>query len=795
MPSREISVLSVSDQMQNQLFEKETIDQFKDINLIISCGDLPYYYIEKLIQTYEVPAIFVRGNHDHALEYRKNGPQSGPFGGIDLHRRLIIQNGIIFLGMEGSLRYREGPFMYTQSEMWRNVFSVVPQLMANKIKYGRYLDVVITHSPPWDIHDQDTHIHRGFKALRWLVQVFKPSYLYHGHIHVYTEDQATETIFHKTKVINTYGQRKSVIRAGKQHYPSHEDIDLSYRYYKNAEEDFKVARRKAALEKFWGTLSGRSKHLINFNQIESQLDYDHIENLGQLEIPLDSIVGTVNRQNDFTRKFFPRSPVDPKRWQRVYHAMDKKNLPIEVYQVGEVYVVLDGNHRVSIARQRGQSHINANVTRIESKVSLTPDDNVWDILIKNQLAQFLNDTELNILRPDLDFIVTTPGLYRQLREQISIHHVQLELEHHYPYTFHEAVLSWVDNVYLPVVQEMTQHGLLRDFPDHTPTDLFLWLVSYQRELSHYFGLDLQSHGVIEELAKTQSKRFVRRWQRFKNRIFPFRSIRTASIGDWRETHLVPRKEGQIFSAILVAINGKETGWLALQQAMEIAERERSTITGLHIVEKDFDPTEAQFRELHLQFRNRSTQENISSNLTIKKGEVGTCLIEHARWSDLLIFSLEHPPEDKPSSRLRSTIRTLIQACPRPILAVSSPSPMRHALLAYDGSPKSIEALFLAAYLVSHWNIQLTVVTALEDSNLTMTPIDQARLYLDSRNITASFISEVGPAADVILKTMAEHECDFLIAGGYGYKPVVEVLLGSTLDTLLRVLRRPILICH
>lgn len=795
MPSREITVLSVSDQMKNQLFETETIAQFKDINLIISCGDLPYYYIEKLIQTYEVPAIFVRGNHDHALEYRKNGPQSGPFGAIDLHKRVITQNGIIFLGLEGSLRYREGPFMYTQAEMWRNVFSVIPKLLANKIKYGRYLDVVITHSPPWDIHDQNTHIHRGFKALRWLIRVFKPSYLFHGHIHVYTEEQSTETLFHKTKVINTYAFRKSVIRAGKQHYPQKQDTNLPSAYYKNAEEDFKVARRKAALEKFWSTLSGSSNHLINFQQIESQLDYDHIENLGEMEIPLDSIVGTVNRQNDFTRKFFPRSAVDPRRWQRVYNAMDKQNLPIEVYQVGEVYVVLDGNHRVSIARQRGHTHIRANVTKIESMVSLTPQDNVWDVLIKNQLAQFLGDTKLNELRPELDFIVTTPGLYRQLREQISIHHVQLELEHHYPYTYQEAVLSWVDTVYLPIVQELTQHGLLRDFPDHTPTDLFLWLVQYQRELSHFFGLKIQSHGVIDELAKTQSKRWARRWQRFKNRIFPFRTVQSASIGDWRESHLVPRKEGQIFSAILVAVNGRETGWQALNQALEIAKREKSTINGLHVVEQDFDPSESQFREMQNQFRQRTAPLNLGGNLTIKRGEVGRCLIEHARWNDLLIFSLEHPPEDKPISRLRSTIRTLVQACPRPILAVSEASPMRHALLAYDGSPKSTEALFLAAYLVEHWNIPLTVVTALEDSIEIPTPINQAQQYLESRNIQATLVSEVGPPVDLIIKTMSELECDFLIAGGYGYKPVVEVLLGSTLDTLLRVLNKPILICH
>ena len=121
--------------------------------------------------------------------------------------------------------------------------------------------------------------------------------------------------------------------------------------------------------------------------------------------------------------------------------------------------------------------------------------------------------------------------------------------------------------------------------------------------------------------------------------------------------------------------------------------------------------------------------------------------------------------------------------------------MRNALLAYDGSPKSTEALFLAAYLVEQWNIPLTVVTALEDSNVISAPIIQAKQYLESRHVEATYISEVGPPAEIIQNTMSEHECDFLIVGGYGYKPVVEVLLGSTLDRLLRVLKKPILICH
>jgi len=162
---------------------------------------------------------------------------------------------------------------------------------------------------------------------------------------------------------------------------------------------------------------------------------------------------------------------------------------------------------------------------------------------------------------------------------------------------------------------------------------------------------------------------------------------------------------------------------------------------------------------------------------------------------LLVFSLEHPPEDKPAARLRSNLRSLIQTCPRPLLAMKSPSPMRHALLAYDGSPKATEALYLAAYLVEHWGIKLTVVNALEDSTSRHNPLQKAQEYLTSREIEVSLFSDVGLPSDVIVSTMHSQQCDFIIVGGYGYQPVMEVLFGSTLNGLLRKSEKPILICH
>ena len=793
MPSRALKVLSVSDRIDLTLLEKDTYEKFKDVDLILSCGDLPYYYIEKLFQLYEVPVLYVRGNHDPRVEYGKSGPLYGPRGAIDLHNRIVVLNDLIFAGFEGSLPYKEGPFLYSQAEMWRYVLGMVPRLLWKKIVYGRYVDVVIAHSPPFGIHDQDNNVHGGFKAFRWLIKTFKPAYFFHGHIHIYTDDETVESISEKTKVINTYGHQKGLLRPGQRHYPHQEKP--YYPSLANTAEDFRDARRRAALENIWSTLTGSSKHLIQFQQVEEQLQYGQSKKLGLVDIPLDSIVGSVSRPNDFTRKFFPREAVDPSRWQRVKIKMDQQIQPIDVYQIDQVYFVLDGNHRVSVARQRGKTHIQAYVTKIESTVPLTPDDDFEDVIIKNQQVRFRKDTGLDQIRPDLEFATSVPGNYRKLWEQINTHHLNLEMRHQNPYTFKDAAESWVEEVYLPVLQTVSQSGLLRDFPERTPTDLYVWLTQYQKELSRQYGWEIKPAAAVDSLTAAYGNRLIHRWRRFKKNLFPKYFTQPTEIGDWRRVHLVPRKEGQIFSAVLVAHNGKGGGWKALEQAFTIAKIEGSSIAALHLVRKPFNPQAEEFQALRAEFKKLKQDQKLNAKLYIEGGKVVETLTQRALWNDLLVFSLEHPPGDRPAARLRSEVRALVQNCPRPLLAVPAASAMKHGLLAFDGSPKATEALYLSAYLAEKWGIQLTVVTAPEDSAARINPLEKAREYLDARNIKASYLSKIGVPSQVILEIKDSRGCDFLIVGGYGYQPVMEVLYGSTLDALLRQADIPVLICH
>ena len=200
-----IKVLSLSDKQIDFIYSPQVKVRFAEVDLILGCGDLPYYYLEYVISQLNVPLFYVRGNHANLVEHTSAGPRTGPRGGTDLHLRAINHQGLILTGVEGSLRYKKGPFQYSQSEMWRNVMLIVPSLLRNKAVYGRYLDIFISHAPPWGIHDKEDLPHQGIKAFRWLLEKFRPRYHYHGHIHIYRQYEQTVTKFKSTEVINTYG--------------------------------------------------------------------------------------------------------------------------------------------------------------------------------------------------------------------------------------------------------------------------------------------------------------------------------------------------------------------------------------------------------------------------------------------------------------------------------------------------------------------------------------------------------------------------------------------------------------
>lgn len=201
-----MKLLAVSDKVTDVLYTSDVKQKYPDIDLLLGCGDLPFYFLEFLVSALDVRMLYVRGNHDKGPQYTIEGRILEQVqGGIDLHTRSVYQNDLLIAGLEGSMRYRpNAPFMYTEAEMRTQIGKLLPQLLRNRIRYGRYLDVLLAHSPPFGIHDKPDLPHTGFKIFRSFMDWFKPRYFLHGHIHIYRHNTQRITQYGETNVINVY---------------------------------------------------------------------------------------------------------------------------------------------------------------------------------------------------------------------------------------------------------------------------------------------------------------------------------------------------------------------------------------------------------------------------------------------------------------------------------------------------------------------------------------------------------------------------------------------------------------
>lgn len=222
-----MKLLTLSDVEISHIYSPHIRERFSDSDLVISCGDLSYSYLEYIISMLDKPLYYVRGNHASRVEFTEAGIKRAPEGGMDLHRKAVAYNGLLLAGIEGCGQYNYGPYQYSQNEMWLWVFSLIPGLLANYLRFGRYLDVFVTHAPPAGIHDMKDLPHRGIKAFNWLDRVFKPRFHYHGHIHVYRNDTQTTTRYFNTTVINTYGYKESIITIPSRQENKEKDYEKS----------------------------------------------------------------------------------------------------------------------------------------------------------------------------------------------------------------------------------------------------------------------------------------------------------------------------------------------------------------------------------------------------------------------------------------------------------------------------------------------------------------------------------------------------------------------------------------
>lgn len=579
------------------------------------------------------------------------------------------------------------------------------------------------------------------------------------------------------------------------------DIADEIGFYADAVADFRRARVRAKLEQLQAWLSGDSADLLDYEQVRKSVHAFGQVSRGVQDIPIASIVGSVGRYTDFTRMFLPRQDGDANRWARVKVAMnDSLGLPpIEVYKIDQVYFVLDGNHRISVARQMGATHIQAYVTEVMTDVPLTPDIEPDELILKAELADFLSNTSIHTIRPKADLSVSVPGQYQKLEEHIAVHRYYMGLEQKKDISYQQAVAHWYDAVYMPVIKVIRELGVMAHFPERTETDLYLWLMEYRAQLVDTIDIDVPLAPVAQELVRRYSPkpsyRLDRVGKRLLDAVIPKALRDGPPPGLWQERTRA-RLQETLFANILFALDGSERGWRALTWVLELAQSEGAEVYGLHVTQPKAKVSEHHDQLVAAEFERRLKQKGIKGTVSTLEGKTASLILDRARWMDLVALSLTHPYDHDPVSRLESGLRAIIRRCPTPVLAIPDRDfRLQRLLLAYDDSPKAREALFVATYLTGTCQTCLDVVTATTSLHLADDVLAYARAYLDEHKVTATYFREEEPAGEAILRVAAERGADMVIMGGYGLSPIAEIALGSAVDAVLSARQLPVLICQ
>ena len=204
-----MKLLAVSDEVVDWIYSARLHDRCSEVDFVISCGDLPISYLEFITSSLNKPCYFVRGNHD-SYEFSGTGEiKSHPEGWMDLDMKALRCDGLTLAGLEGCIRYKPGaPYQYTQADQKRRAVWLSRKFLWQRMRAGRGLDILVTHSPAYGIHDGTDHAHVGFQAINWMIENFKPRYVLHGHQHRnYAPRQTGETQIGETLVLNVHPYR------------------------------------------------------------------------------------------------------------------------------------------------------------------------------------------------------------------------------------------------------------------------------------------------------------------------------------------------------------------------------------------------------------------------------------------------------------------------------------------------------------------------------------------------------------------------------------------------------------
>ncbi len=201
-----MKILAIADAVSPVIYSENFPENLPPFDLVLSAGDMPGHVLEFLATKLTIQPVYVLGNHGNGyLRDAVTGEIRLPGGCINAHGRVVEVGGVLIAGIEGSARYRPGPHQYSEGQMAWLCEKLTPQLLWNKVRYGRAVDILLTHAPPRGPNEGDDYAHRGVLAFNRFMRRWKPKLHVHGHVHLQGANAPREYVSESgTRVVNAF---------------------------------------------------------------------------------------------------------------------------------------------------------------------------------------------------------------------------------------------------------------------------------------------------------------------------------------------------------------------------------------------------------------------------------------------------------------------------------------------------------------------------------------------------------------------------------------------------------------
>jgi nucleotide-binding universal stress UspA family protein len=568
-----------------------------------------------------------------------------------------------------------------------------------------------------------------------------------------------------------------------------------------AQNDFDRAKRAADWQYAVGILTKKDYHLIDYNEVRSRLSDTCNLPIVHKEIPIQSIVGSVSRNTDFTRTFLPKLIHDRERWVKVKLANESSEgvPPIEVYQIGNVYFVLDGHHRVSVMKSYGAEFISANVRIINRDVPLLPSDSADEIIVKVERDSFLKKTKIDKLLPAVNFELKNPGEYIELLEHITVHRYFMGLDFQRDIDSDEAVLHWYENVYLPVIKIVRDRNMLRGFPDKTETELYLWIENNKAELTKEFGDELRTAAVAWNIQEKYDIRKTSVWKKIWKKIYiwltPNMSDWGVRTGDWRKEFL-QYDTSPFIHRMMIAVADLEADKEYLRSAIQFSKKYGAWVGIVHVVKRQTMLHSEWMKKYQAEIEDMLETEGVQGKFFPLYGNLTKILSERAFWSDLSLFKLKYRPQLKKITLTEDGWNAIIMRIPGPICVIPEiiEAEIKQVVLAFSQSPKAREAMCFADILSKSTNCRISVVISGKDETRRNSAYEEVKKYYVRQNVEADYFVIDNEPEVAILQTADQIHADLIVMGGFSRSLLQRIFKRSTIDKIFVATKKPVIIC-